>query len=156
MRCTDLWSGRGVCSARTLGPVVARPLLMVLALLGFLTGCGSSTGGRLAISGRVTFRGSPLNEGTIEFVSTDGNRQSGAAIVKGDYSIPAAKGLPAGKYTVRISAVQEAGAAVQGPPGPESMTQKAQDLIPPEYNAQTTLTAEVKAGERNSFTFNLK
>ena len=74
----------------------------------------------------------------------------------GKYSVPADKGLPPGKYTVRISAAEDAGAAPTGPPGPESMTQQAKALIPPQYNVETTLSAEVTEGGSNVFDFDLK
>jgi hypothetical protein len=130
--------------------------LVAVTLVLAWAGCGQNTGGRLAISGRVTFRGAPLEKGVIEFISADGRHQSGGTVATGIYSVPAAKGLPPGKYTVRISAVQESGPAPTGPPGPESMSQPAQDLIPPEYNVQSRLTAEVTAGGRNHFEFDLK
>lgn len=121
-----------------------------------LSGCGQDTGGRLAISGTVRFQGVPLKSGTIEFASADAKQLSGSTITDGKYSVPAAQGLPPGKYTVRISATQDEGAAPTGPPGPESMTQQAKSLIPPQYNVDSKLTAEVTQGGNNVFDFDLK
>jgi hypothetical protein len=119
-------------------------------------GCGQDSGGRLEISGKVQFQGSSLASGTIEFVSADGAQRSGATIDGGTYSIPAPKGLQPGKYIVRINSAQETGPAPTGPPGPESMTQVAQNLIPPQYNVNSTLTAEVTESGDNEFDFDLK
>jgi hypothetical protein len=152
----------GICchfpAARTGGG--GRPLgslaLIALGLVVFLTGCGSSSDGRLAFSGRVSLRGTPLESGTIEFVSSDGKYQSGGTIAKGTYSVPKEKGLPPGKYVVRISAVKESGPAPTGPPGPEAEQHKVEQLVPPEYNVKTTLSAEITKGGRNEFPFDLK
>jgi hypothetical protein len=129
-------------------------LLLVLGAAGINSGCRRDTGGRVAVSGSVTFRGTPLSTGTIELVSKDGAQQSGATIADGKYSIPAAKGLRPGQYLVRISSFEEQGPAPEGPPGPESMKPTARNLLPPEYNTQSKLTAEV--GEGRPLDFDLK
>ena len=128
--------------------------ILLLAVL--VSGCGKGTGGRLEISGTVRFQGAPLKAGTIEFASADAKQLTGSTVTDGKYSVPADKGLPPGKYTVRISAAEDAGAAPTGPPGPESMTQQAKALIPPQYNVDSTLTAEVTEGGSNVFDFDLK
>ncbi len=129
--------------------------LLLLAVI-VAAGCGQDIGGRIGISGNVQFQGSPLATGTIEFVSADGSQRSGATIERGLYSIPAPKGLLPGKFTVRINCAQEAGPAPTGPPGPESMGQAAKNLIPPQYNVNSTLTAEVTESGENEFDFDLK
>ncbi len=125
-------------------------------MLGFGGGCGPDTGGRVAVSGHVTLRGTPLKQGTIEFAAKNGSSQSGGAITEGKYSLSAVQGLPPGQYIVRISSVEGGSAAPVGPPGPESMNQKGRELIPSEYNAGSKLTAEVTPSGRNEFDFELK
>jgi hypothetical protein len=110
----------------------------------------------MGLSGEVLFQGAPLKTGVIEFVSADGSQRSGAAIEAGAYSIPAPKGLLPGKYIVRISCAQETEPAPAGPPGPESMAQPAPNLIPPQYNVDSTLAAEVAESGDNQFNFDLK
>jgi len=149
-------SARGIRFGATSGAAACGLAIGVLAWAVCLAGCGQDTGGRLAISGRVNLQGTPLETGTVEFVSTDGAYQSGGAITKGTYAVPAAKGLPPGKYTVRISAIRETSPVPTGPPGPEAVKHQVQDLVPPEYNALSKLTAEVQAGARNHFEFDLK
>jgi len=129
--------------------------VIVLALGLVAAGCGPDTGGRSGISGKVHFQGSPVPNGTIEFVSADGSQRSGSTITGGTYAIPAPKGLLPGKYVVRINAAEETGPTPTGPPGPESMTQMAQNRIPPQYNVDSTLSAEVTEGGRNEFDFDL-
>ncbi len=130
------------------------PALLFMAVAS--GGCGRDTGGRVEISGTVRFQDAPLQTGTIEFASTDGKHLNGSTIKGGKYAIPAAQGLTPGKYTVRISASQEEGVAPAGPPGPEAETHRARALIPPEYNINSTLSAEVTHDGGNQFDFDLK
>jgi hypothetical protein len=124
--------------------------------LGLLSGCRQDTGGRVAVSGSVKFRGTPLKSGVIEFMSKDLASQSGATIADGKYAIPAPKGLRPGEYTVRISSVQEQGPAPAGPPGPEAAAVKAVETIPAEYNAKSALTATIPQGGSDKVDFDLK
>jgi len=118
-----------------------------------VAGCGRSNGGRLAISGSVTLAGAPLDKGTIDFRPAAGGSglASGAAIVGGRYGIEAARGLPPGRYEVRIfssvDAAASPGAAGAGKP-------PAVERIPAAFNVATTLAVEVSA-ERTTFDFDV-
>jgi hypothetical protein len=81
----------------------------------------------VALSGTVNLKGAPLDNGTIEFAGQDGSPVTGGTIVGGKFSIQAAQGLKPGKYLVRISAVQDAGAPL-GAPGTESERPKYVDV----------------------------
>ena len=119
-------------------------LTLLLPLLFLLSGCGGSkTGGRLPISGTVTFKGQSLAQGSIEFMPEQGGvSQAGAMIADGKFSIPADKGLVPGNYTVRISSLEQV--APREPGGTEGPQPK--ELIPAKYNIKTTLKKEVKQG----------
>src|SRR5437868_13593796 len=66
-------------------------------------GCGSADPlGRKAISGAVTFSGSPLDKGAIEFHPLEGGVQSGGLVNAGRYSIAKGDGPTPGKYRVVI------------------------------------------------------
>ena len=69
-------------------------------------GCGPDNPlDRQAISGMVTFDGKPLPHGSISFEpSQSGGVTSGATVTNGQYDIVAHKGLPSGRYLVRINA----------------------------------------------------
>jgi len=128
--------------------------LLCIVLSTALTGCTGGTAKRFAVSGSVKFKGKPLDQGTIFFVSEDRNLGSDYAdmIKDGTYSIPAAKGLLPGRYKVVISSVDPKNAA----PDPNSLPgyqPVPKDRIQPKYNNQTTLTAEVKADRENTFDF---
>lgn len=122
---------------------------------------GCSGDGRVAVSGTVTLDGKPLDKGTIEFAPAEGaaGMLGGGMISNGEYSVPADKGLLPGTYTVRIySAEPPSGEAADQelPPGGEKGGYPmAKDVIPPQYNSQSTLTAEVKSGGGNRFAFEL-
>jgi hypothetical protein len=122
-------------------------------------GCGADNPlGRQAISGTVTLDGQPIAAGSIEFAPRQhGGVGSGAMITAGSYQIAAAKGLPPGKYLVRIFAPEDAQAApaepsVPGPTGP-SQPPPGVERIPPEYNAKSDKVVEVTAAGPNEFDF---
>src|SRR4051812_8659324 len=73
-------------------------LALFLAFLG-LAGCGSA-GGRVPVQGSVTYKGEPVDNGTISFVATEGGREAASAggdIKDGKYSIDAERGPKPGK-----------------------------------------------------------
>lgn len=131
---------------------------LVAAVLLTASGCGEGAEGRKAVSGTVTMNGAPLNDAMIEFspMSTDGGSFSGAAIVDGEYSIPANKGLLPGQYKVMVTM---AGSAPEPEldemPGDSSVVPVAPELIPAKYNSESTLTAQVESSGENTFDFEL-
>jgi hypothetical protein len=134
--------------------MMRREVLAFTVLLGlFLAGCGEDTGGRLPVSGNVTFQGSPLKTGTIEFELPDGSHRTGTTITDGKYSIPASQGLIPGTYIVRVSSVESSEAAPAGPPGPESAgaEQKNKNLIPAEFNTSSQLKHDAGPGKPTTF-----
>ncbi|WP_164101945.1 hypothetical protein [Candidatus Laterigemmans baculatus] len=126
-------------------------------LLGALSviyvGCGPDTGGRVGVSGTVTYQGQPLETGTIQFVSKDGSQMSGAAIHQGEYEIAASDGLLPGEMIVRVSSASESTAPppAEEAPGDPSMFAPRVERIPAEFNAQSTLTTVIKDGGPNTY-----
>jgi len=102
----------------------ARSACLGLAVIVGVTvfGCGSRNPlGRRAFSGRVTLAGKPLDQGTISFEpQQQPGFAGGAVILDGRYEVPAEKGLPPGKYLVRIYSTEGGGVTqpAAGPPGP--------------------------------------
>jgi hypothetical protein len=141
-------------------PTYRRSFLLATLVLG---GCSGATDDlpRQTVSGQVTLNGQPLSSGTIQFQPGSGPRavsmSGGARIQDGSYSIPRAEGLVPGKYKVSISAISnEAAAPAPKDVAPGRSPQLLPDLIPPQYNARTTLEAEVKLDDANTFNFDLK
>jgi hypothetical protein len=127
-------------------------LVSFVSLLATGIGCGPSDP-REAVSGTVTLDGKPLDQGTIEFVPTAQGVLSGGVISGGKFDVPADRGLPPGTYTVRIySADPPSGATASPDPGGGGYPM-AKDRIPPKYNSESNVTAEVTAGGENHFTF---
>ena len=123
--------------------MVPRVLFVVACVLfSQLAGCGPAENERFPVSGQVTFKGSPLSNGTIEFEATDGSHRSGSVITAGKYTISATQGLKAATYVVKVSAVESKQGATDAPPGPESMgaEQANQEQIPAEFNRESKLT----------------
>src|SRR5687768_14889169 len=87
----------------TCRPAPPRHLLTVVALVA-LGGCGDSQN-RSEVTGRVTLRGQPVDDGIIQFAPLDGQPTGdGAQIAQGQYRIPKEKGLAPGRYRVSIYA----------------------------------------------------
>lgn len=146
-----------------------RGLLGVVAMMALWSaGCG--VGGaegdsrpREPISGTVTFDGRPLEKGTIQFQPSSAAESvaAGGTISAGRFTIPRAEGPVPGKYSVMIYAeanTGSTGSAEGGSPVPAVRKSLAElrGVIPPRYNSATELTAEVKPGGPNEFTFDLK
>ncbi|QDV74708.1 hypothetical protein [Botrimarina mediterranea] len=121
---------------------------LALATLAF--GCGPQTD-RLGISGQVRLDGAPLDEGSIRFTSRgDTPMAAGALVREGRFQIPAEKGLLPGDYAVVIRSPDNDAPKIlyEGFP-------TAPDRVPSQYNAESTLTANVARGEENRFEFEL-
>lgn len=137
---------------------------LLMAVVGFclglagLAGCSDGTGGRCGVSGKIQFKGAPLDTGMIMFNPEDTKlgTQASALITKGEYKIAAAQGLLPGKYRVAISSGD--GKTPDGDPnaapGPTGNF-SSKERIPAKYNLETTLTADVKAGDKNAFDFTI-
>jgi hypothetical protein len=134
-------------------------LALALLLPGVL-GCGASDNlPREAISGSVSVEGKPLESGLVVFnpEAAETPTQGGAAVVAGKFSIPREQGLVPGKYKVVVSAAggtpEKQVDTTNNMPGMPPVP--AKEIIPKEFNTNSLLTAEVKAGVKNEFSFNL-
>ena len=150
-----------------------------LGILGALVlascpGCGGAEDDlpRQRISGKVTLGGQSLAGGFIQFFPTNEAMatQVGTFIKDGSYAIARDEGPVPGTYRVIIkSPVAPDAAAATDPAPPDSAPpdsvpvprakrkmQFARELVPAKYNAQSALTATVKAGDSNVFNFELE
>ena len=127
-------------------------VLTVAVSLAALAGC---SGGRAGVSGKVAYDGKPVDGGVIVFVpegDAAGTKVSGD-IVGGEYKLPADRGPKPGKYKVEIIWKQKKPSAKKTDPDVVTPDQTIQ-VIPPKYNTQTTLNADVKSGS-NELNFDL-
>jgi hypothetical protein len=136
-------------------------LLLSLALaLPNLVGCGESDKlPREAIKGSVTIEGTPLKSGLITFVPNESNTptQGGAVVLEGKYTIPKNQGLVPGKYRIIITSPEDKPEIIfdktNNAPGLPPIP--AKEVIPRQYNSESLLTADITAGGKNEFDFNL-
>jgi hypothetical protein len=110
-----------------------------------LIGCGPSSD-RLAVSGKVSLDGTPLDDGSIRFTSS-GEKPvaSGAMVENGEYYVPQERGLPPGTYHVEITSPDTDSPPVMAratPGGPGVPV--ARERIPAEYNTESKHSVEVK------------
>jgi hypothetical protein len=132
-----------------------------LVLCGALAGCGGPGDElpREAISGKVSLDGQPLATGVIQFRPTSSEPvPAGAHIKDGAFSIPRNEGLTPGNYKVVINAAGDAKALSSAESSGEKAIKRgglAPELIPAQYNSNSTLTAKVEAGKDNTFEFAL-
>jgi hypothetical protein len=109
------------------------------------TGCSKDALQRQEVTGMITYKGKPVPVGKIEFypVSDGGSKHGESASIKdGVYTIPKDKGLPPGKYTVRINAPDRVTEAV-GAPGSD-MGPPPKELLPKQYNEESKLSATIE------------
>ncbi|MCX7426751.1 MAG: hypothetical protein NTW96_14130 [Planctomycetia bacterium] len=138
-----------------------RILATLLALL-LLGGCGSGLPERGKVTGKVTFNGRPVPEGTVTFYPKTGRSASGRIQPDGTYTLTTfdeGDGAIVGSHEVTIESVQfakvpqpksfeaELGSAKTGKRvDPAAM--KPQWLLPEKFSVrgQSGLTREVKSG----------
>jgi hypothetical protein len=139
---------------------VVKPLHLVGVVLSlFLVvpwlGCADPSGGREAVSGDIRCKGEPLDQGTIQFIPSEGqDTTSGALIQQGKYTVAKMKGLKPGKYKVVITSGDPKEAA---PPGelPGAPFPVAKERIPKEYNSASNQMVQVEKGGPNHFDFTI-
>lgn len=110
---------------------------------------------RHAVSGRITWRGQPLESGIISFRPLGGQPfEAGTLVQQGVYAIPRDKGLAPGSYRVRVHA------AVADPSFPEPAAGERDmrpgiESLPSKYNSASELTAEIGGWGRTQASFDL-
>lgn len=125
---------------------ITRRLMNVLSLVMLAVaaaGCGGGNKGPALykVSGAITFDGTPIEEGRIQFRKTEGDgRAYGGEIKNGSYSLQ----CEAGKMSVSVTASR----IIPGKfdkSNPDDEPQPVGEMyIPKKYNDNTELTAEVK------------
>lgn len=127
---------------------------LVLTAVLLAAGCGSSGPKRYGVSGTVNWKGQPIKSGTI-FFRADNGETGGTQITDGKYEIPAASGLPEGKYRVAIN-YPDPKIPAPRPDEPPGEAVDAREMLPAKFNEQTELTAEIKPQATNDVSFDLK
>lgn len=128
-------------------------VLLTAALAAFVVGCGGPSGPPTGkVSGKVTLDGQPLADAGIEFLPDNGRPAAARTDKDGNYVLQysaSQAGAGLGMHTVRITTGGER------PDPATGQFKKYPELVPPQYNVQSTLKKEIKAGE-NKIDFELK
>ncbi len=128
------------------------PALLLLSL-----GCSGSTDGRVEVEGTVMFKNSPLDQGTIQFMTKEKGEMAGMAQIKdGKFHLPAQQGLTPGSYRIVISSGEAGTKATESAPGESGPP--AKERIPKEYNVDSLkkpVYRDVVAGQKNQLEFNI-
>lgn len=129
--------------------------MLVLALA---AGCRRESVERGAVRGEVSFAGKPVERGHVVFLP-QGNQPGASAsaeIVGGKYELPRETGPSVGSHRVEILATRSAGKREAGTPFPPgTLVEVTEQFIPPRFNHQSVLTAEIASGD-NVVDFALK
>ncbi len=133
---------------------------LVLVCLVVTAGCPKPNP-RKEVSGKITLKGAPLDQGVIEFHPLyEGTAElpasmEAAVIANGDYKILAEQGLVPGKYKVLITS----GDSIN-PSNPDGIPEPSgnfvsKDRIPPEFNSESKVEVEVTQAGPNVFNFDV-
>ena len=112
---------------------------------------------RLALEGRVTVDGVPLESGAMAWIPTEqtGGPTCGGSITAGRFSIPAPEGARVGEYRVEITASRPGDRADSMSLDGLSMGYPMIQYLPARYNAKSELVAIVRSSGKNVYTFEL-
>lgn len=118
-----------------------------------LVGC-SRGDGKLSLAGAVTLDGVPVAQGTL--VMTSGGSAATAVIDHGAFEIAADKGLPPGKYQVRVVAYELTGREIPDSEFPDRTVPERRQIIPEVYNERSELLIDLTADNASNLEFALK
>jgi hypothetical protein len=121
--------------------------IFVLALAAVI-GCSSAD--TTTVSGTVTLDGSPLKEGVVRFVPTDGKTATSSAAIKdGKFSTV----VPKGEMRVEFSAPKVIGQKKMYDTPEAPLVDEVVELLPERYNVKSEMKITVKGGgQTESFT----
>ena len=126
--------------------------VFIVSLLGFI-GCGAGSSDQLKlgkVTGTVTLDGKPLADADVSFQPANGRASVGTTDETGAYDLVYlndVKGATIGANQVMIS-------TKKSPEDDNDKSGGTPERLPKKYHSQTTLSADVKAGE-NVFDFSL-
>ena len=114
----------------------------LLAAAGVL-GCSSDS--RVGVTGKVTYQGEPVAVGTITFLpAAESGTKCGGLIENGAYKVEPQLGPQPGPHRVEIRWAKPTGKKFKNEFGEELDIR--QEGLPDKYHANSTLTADIKAG----------
>jgi hypothetical protein len=127
-------------------------LLGILPAAAMLAGCFPGATPGVAVSGRVTYQGKPVDDAMIFFrVDFDKSGRGASAYISGGrYSIPADRGPFPGEFNVEIVSITK-----PTPQGSQAGPDAGATSIPEKYNKETTLRVIIPARKEYELLFDL-
>jgi hypothetical protein len=124
---------------------VAAAFVGAVICVGLSAGCSRDQ--RTGVEGAVTFDGKPIRFGNITFVPTGNGKgiSAGDRIADGRYKFDPKFGLYPGPHRVEITWAKPTGQKYKNELGDE--LDRLEEGLPDKYHKNSTLTADVKAGE---------
>ena len=135
------------------------PFLAILSLA-LICGCGTKNPGTVAVSVKVTQKGSPLDDAIVSIISSDdkGYTASGLTDAGGVAKLHTTDGWDGafpGNYYVGISKSEKIVFPAPTPETPDATRTEQKELLPSKYkqhqNSGFTLTVGSKKGEVHTF-----
>jgi hypothetical protein len=118
-----------------------------------LSGCNRDRGPeRVIVSGKVTYKGKPVENGAIRFVPAGKSSMptAGAYIVNGQYVAESQGGIPVGAHKVQIEAysvIRSQNPSMRGSPASRLLGDKRGDqYLPDKYNVNSELEITLPPG----------
>lgn len=112
-------------------------------------GCGGGDLEKVVVSGNVSYRGRPVENGDVLFYPAANTQGpvSGASIKDGRYVASAKGGVPVGRHQVQIRAFRT------DTPVPTTVEEldapgRRRQYLPPKYNTNTELKITIPPGDR--------
>jgi hypothetical protein len=143
---------------------IARPAAIVILVaamsLAMLAGCGGGAEGLAAVKGKVTYKGKPVPNGTVNFNPVDGNKPSATGKIQpdGSYTLETflgnrpSPGAVIGQHKVVIVAMQDQEGIL-----PEQRAALPPPIIPSKYTHPNTTDLKAEVGNKeNTIDFELK
>ncbi|MDA0658606.1 MAG: hypothetical protein O2931_02060 [Planctomycetota bacterium] len=123
----------------------------LLASLVSWVGCGDAGQGRVVLSGKLSYRGEPLDVGEIRFIPEPGTNAPLTLVPfrGGSYDTSFENGVPLGKYRVEITARRTNAAAAPKMVNGDEIPVPVEDVLPEKYNSKSELKLELTSGERS-------
>jgi hypothetical protein len=147
-RSAPLLTSKGVISMRKRQTI----FLGLLVAVALLAGCFPGANPGVAVSGRVTYQGKPVDDAMIffrvDFEKT--GRSSSAYISGGRYSIPADRGPFPGEFNVEIVSISK-----PTPTGNQVTPDAGSPSIPEKYNKYTELRVVIPPRKEYELLFDL-
>lgn len=117
--------------------------------------------GRENVSGTISLNGEPLTgmSGILFSPQVAGSDGGGQGLISnGKYALTGSDGVKPGKYIVRITSSMDFDKSTGKPADENSLfgSEVPVDVVPPEFNKESTIEFEVVAGKNNVFSYDIQ